>query len=419
MRTFIILITIILSFCRLYSQEPVNVRNENGKQGKWVYFGKDRPESKYPDSAKVSIKHLPINNINCLEVNYYKTNNSLQSKIYYVNGKHEGEYELYWSNGFIKEKGTFYGYKRVDTLKTYHSNGKLKKLCYYDAKGNLNGKYKVFHYNGNLSYEANYAISSDEKLEYTENYNSLVKQFSNFKTNEKVNQFDSLGAQGLSIFYGKDFPDRGYSDSTIVEIGNYVNNRKNGIWILYSKDGKTPIGFSDYTKGILHKTYVSKYPFSNNSEYDYFETYQSNSVESGRVNCFSESGCLEYTCDLLDGSPIGVSYRFCENGDTNEIIEYSDWNTTTIKVKECEYYYQPEFSKNCKAPKIDNPYTKGQEFKQNGYNKVYSKENELLQDGIFKDGILYDGKEYIYDRDWILLKVKIYKNGFYHSDGQL
>ncbi len=29
------------------------------------------------------------------------------------------------------------------------------------------------------------------------------------------------------------------------------------------------------------------------------------------------------------------------------------------------------------------------------------------------------GKVYVYDRDGILLKVKVYKNGVYHSDGQL
>jgi hypothetical protein len=43
----------------------------------------------------------------------------------------------------------------------------------------------------------------------------------------------------------------------------------------------------------------------------------------------------------------------------------------------------------------------------------------LFQDGEFKDGRLYNGKMYVYDEDGILLKVKIYKEGVYHSDGQL
>jgi hypothetical protein len=39
--------------------------------------------------------------------------------------------------------------------------------------------------------------------------------------------------------------------------------------------------------------------------------------------------------------------------------------------------------------------------------------------GEFKNGQLYDGKVYDYDQDGILQKVRIYKLGKYHSDGQL
>jgi ribosomal protein S1 len=40
-------------------------------------------------------------------------------------------------------------------------------------------------------------------------------------------------------------------------------------------------------------------------------------------------------------------------------------------------------------------------------------------DGIFKNGNLWEGKVYEYDKDGILLKVKVFKEGVYHSDGQL
>ncbi|HLP54166.1 MAG TPA: hypothetical protein VK151_04020 [Fluviicola sp.] len=58
----------------------------------------------------------------------------------------------------------------------------------------------------------------------------------------------------------------------------------------------------------------------------------------------------------------------------------------------------------------------GSFFKPNGYNKIYNECGELWQDGIFKESKLYDGKVYIYDRDCILYKVKIFKEGLYHSD---
>jgi hypothetical protein len=71
------------------------------------------------------------------------------------------------------------------------------------------------------------------------------------------------------------------------------------------------------------------------------------------------------------------------------------------------------------APKITKPIVKNGKFQPNGYNKVYNVEGEIWQDGDFKEGKLFNGKVYVYDRDGILLKVKVFKNGVYHSDGQL
>ena len=53
------------------------------------------------------------------------------------------------------------------------------------------------------------------------------------------------------------------------------------------------------------------------------------------------------------------------------------------------------------------------------YNKVYNDDDELWLDGKFKSGKLWDGKLYKYDSDGILLKIEIWKEGKYHSDGQL
>ena len=71
------------------------------------------------------------------------------------------------------------------------------------------------------------------------------------------------------------------------------------------------------------------------------------------------------------------------------------------------------------APVIRQPKTKGTAFKPNGYNKVFNENDEIWQDGEFRNGRLWDGKVYEYDADGILLKVKVFKNGIYHSDGQL
>jgi antitoxin component YwqK of YwqJK toxin-antitoxin module len=74
---------------------------------------------------------------------------------------------------------------------------------------------------------------------------------------------------------------------------------------------------------------------------------------------------------------------------------------------------------NVYPPRLSNPKTKGLRFVPNGYNKVYNENDEIWMDGEFKNGQLYDGKVYDYDQDGILQKVRIYKLGKYHSDGQL
>lgn len=57
--------------------------------------------------------------------------------------------------------------------------------------------------------------------------------------------------------------------------------------------------------------------------------------------------------------------------------------------------------------------------KVNGYNKIYNENFDIFLDGDFRNYRLWDGKVYEYDEDGILLRVKVYKNGKYHSDGQL
>ena len=80
---------------------------------------------------------------------------------------------------------------------------------------------------------------------------------------------------------------------------------------------------------------------------------------------------------------------------------------------------KPTPTTNNYPPRVVHPKTKGLRFVPNGYNKVYNDNDEIWMDGEFKSGQLYDGKVYDYDKDGILQKVRIYKLGKYHSDGQL
>ncbi len=56
------------------------------------------------------------------------------------------------------------------------------------------------------------------------------------------NKKDDKGRrQGYWIIYGIDRPQTGYADSTKVEEGNYIDDRKEGIWKKYNSDGSVRI----------------------------------------------------------------------------------------------------------------------------------------------------------------------------------
>ncbi len=56
--------------------------------------------------------------------------------------------------------------------------------------------------------------------------------------NDTINQVDKDGLkQGYWIEYGVDRPEYGYPDSAIYKEGRYLDDRKEGLWTKYDRDG--------------------------------------------------------------------------------------------------------------------------------------------------------------------------------------
>ena len=262
----------------------------------------------------------------------------------------------------------------------------------------------------------------------------------------KVNVTDEKGRkQGRWVFLGKDRPDSGVPATGKVEEGKYVDDRKEGIWIKYHTDGITPALKGNYEnnrpkgqytrywsngqvkeKGVFEKNIYrdSLIRYYENGQTSYQGYYNELGKEDGKIKYYYPNGQVEYEYDSKNGVISGKAIRYYENGDVKEISTYdatgNQLNTVAkepvnpmVKVKD------PSASKE-KAPVIaGTPKTQGVKWAPNGYNKVYNNDGEIWQDGEFKNGALVNGKVYVYDSDGILLKVKVYKNGVYHSDGQL
>jgi antitoxin component YwqK of YwqJK toxin-antitoxin module len=260
-----------------------------------------------------------------------------------------------------------------------------------------------------------------------------------------TNQIDDKGQkQGRWIYFGKDKPTLGYPAEGKVEEGDYKDNRKEGTWIKYHTDGKTPKLKGEYHNNRPDGAYEKIYPdgtvkergtftrgkysgslerYYPNGQLKYKGNHNGDGMEEGQIVYYHPNGQEEFVYEAVDGKPTGKATRYYENGDIKEVITFGADGKPIEKefrepVNPIKPVTDPEQSRE-RAPAISTPRTKGRPFKPNGYNKVYNENDEIWQDGDFRNGSLYDGKVYEYDSDGILLKVRVFKNGFYHSDGQL
>jgi antitoxin component YwqK of YwqJK toxin-antitoxin module len=263
---------------------------------------------------------------------------------------------------------------------------------------------------------------------------------------QKVNKTDKEGKkQGKWIYLGKDRPDAGYPDEGKIEEGTYQDDRKEGYWTKYFTDGKTPKLKGEYENNRPKGNYVKYHEngkvkergtFSRDKYLDTLERYHENGVleylayynaegkEEGAVTYYYANGQVEFEYLSKNGKPTGKAIRYYENGDIKEILNFNADGSLAGEPIQRKMVNPPVVVKdpgasNETTKKVIAPKIKDGQFNPNGYNKVYNKNDELEQDGDFKDGRLFNGKMYVYDSDGLLLKVKIYKNGVYHSDGQL
>lgn len=257
---------------------------------------------------------------------------------------------------------------------------------------------------------------------------------------QATNQKDANGwKQGYWIFYGKDMPEKGYPAEGKVEEGNFKDDKKTGEWIMYHKDGATPRTKGVFENGRPKGPYTKFYDngvvmeegtFSNGKQSGTFVRYYENGVkaqektfnaegkEEGTVTLYHENGQPEFVFNKSNGVTTGDAVRYNPDGSVKEEIVYgADGKVVSSVQKEPAVEVVKTGSG---GPSGSSGVTKdGKKFQSDGYNKLYNKADELWMDGQFKSGKLWDGKLYKYDSDGILLKIEIWKNGAYHSDGQL
>jgi antitoxin component YwqK of YwqJK toxin-antitoxin module len=249
--------------------------------------------------------------------------------------------------------------------------------------------------------------------------------------------------QGKWIFTGKDYPHKNLPKTQKVEEGYYVNGRKEGVWIKYFANGgiqlkgtynnNRPEGsFTRYYqngqiaeqgefrangyKGLLLR-------YHENGQLAYRANFNNQGQESGKVSYYHPNGKLALSYTVKNGEVKGQVSRYNTSGQLQSSYQIApDGAISAVQKANNQTAIaapKPLATTNLYPPRLTNPKTKGLRFVANGYNKVYNNNDEIWMDGDFKNGQLFDGKVYDYDQDGILQKVRIYKLGKYHSDGQL
>jgi antitoxin component YwqK of YwqJK toxin-antitoxin module len=229
-----------------------------------------------------------------------------------------------------------------------------------------------------------------------------------------------------------------------IEEGVFVNGRKEGQWVKYFEDGKAPKLKGSYSNNRPDGEFIRYYKngkirekgsfsksklkgeyirYHSNGNIEYIGSYNNLGEESGVIQYFYKNGGLELEYTMKNAHLNGKLTRYFEDGSLKSSILFSeDGNIIESKILEKKL---PEKkivnteNNSDNPPNLINPKTKGVKFNFFGYNKVYNENDEIWMDGIFKNGQLLDGKVYRYDRDGILQRVLVYKNGKYHSEGQL
>src|SRR5262249_53544565 len=145
----------------------------------------------------------------------------------------------------------------------------------------------------------------------------------------------------------------------------------------------------------------------------------------GTVKYFYPNGKPELVFESSNGQENGKLTRFYENGDVKEEMNFAAGKADEGSRKEFKMVHPAEdlskYEKPTKNATTDAALTtniKEKEIKD-GYQKLYDDQKRLVQDGEFKGGKLFNGKWYKYDKNGIILKVEVYKNGKYFADGQL
>lgn len=271
---------------------------------------------------------------------------------------------------------------------------------------------------------------------------------------DTINKVDLEGKkQQKWILFGKHKPGTCYDVKQKAEEGSYKDNKKVNIWLEYYCNGnmKNKLTFSNgrpdgYAQMFHENGKISEEGnWKNNRWVGPYKLYYENGTvqhefvfnamgkREGNQKYFYDNGQLAIEGVFANGKESGLIKEYYENGDLKAEKNFMDGNVDLASIKE----FQPKkaLAKRSENPADNAPPLKVREDEKpneaakgggakgplvlNGQYILYNKNKQISKDGIFKDNRFMEGKAYIYNENGILVRIAVYKEGFYVGDSQI
>ena len=243
--------------------------------------------------------------------------------------------------------------------------------------------------------------------------NGLAQKFIVFE-GDTVNLVDALNKkQGTWMNFGA-------SGKKVIEKGNYINDKKEGLWTAYFPNGniKHEITFKSgiangpakfyYEDGKVWEQgtwmfdhWVGNYQFfypSGQIAYDW--NYNATGKRTGVQKYYHENGNVKYEGDWENGKTTGALKMYDQDGKlSGERIYAQGKFQQTINYNSVEQSHDNSGRMNTAR------------FTGSGYHTIYNMDGHIAKKGLFEKGQLINGEQYVYDGDGKLSSVLIFENG--------
>ncbi len=225
---------------------------------------------------------------------------------------------------------------------------------------------------------------------------------------------------------------KGYEEGQLVEEGEYVNNKKNGVWTKYYPNGKKKQELTfvnnianGYAKiyyrsgqvqeeGMWHQNkwsgHYKYYNENGNLKYDW--NYNSSGKREGPQRYFHDNGVIMYAGDWKNGAESGELVEYYEDGS---VMTRRYFNNGKIEEEKTAQFPQgKELDANSRkySGAALRPSSNQQAYGDivDGFNRLFNNDGNVSKEGEFKNKQLVDGKAYVYEGKK-LVKVLIFKGG--------